>query len=178
MLWIWLIIIYIWGCSAKTLKITQAIIDNFEKSNSQGFQARVVSVAPNTNLTDTAQINSALRIVCGVVDPTLLQWHYVLSNTMSPHPDNGPFTSILLLLSIPQNLHPENLSEIFTWKEATLSETWWKEWCQNVVVPNKELIVMGRMELQRRTWQQLNWIRSRQGCFVSVLFIWKFDIVL
>lgn len=84
----------------------------------------VMSVAPNTNLTDMAQINGALRIVCGVLDPTPLQWHYVPSNTVSPHPDSGPFTSILLLLSIPQNFHPENLFEIFTWKEATTSR--WK----------------------------------------------------
>lgn len=69
-----------WGCSAKTLRITtQTMV-----MSTADFCSPVWMNSAHTNKVDT-QINRALRIVSGAVDPTETEWLYVLSNVAPPH---------------------------------------------------------------------------------------------
>lgn len=69
-----------WGCSAKTLRITtQAMV-----MSTADFCSPVWMNSAHTNKVDT-QIKRALQLVSGAVDPTEVEWLYVLGNVPLPH---------------------------------------------------------------------------------------------
>ena len=66
-----------WGCSVKTLPITtQSLIMSVAD-----YCSPVWMSSRHTKIVDT-QINVALRLICGAVQPTEVEWLSVFSNVM------------------------------------------------------------------------------------------------
>ncbi|XP_037051003.1 uncharacterized protein LOC119084960 [Bradysia coprophila] len=180
-----------WGCSGKTLRITtQAMVKSVAS-----YCAPVWMHSCHVKKVDT-QINSALRIICGAVQPTELEWLYVLSNITPAHISreeaaikeckkiaNDPDLPIYKDIdTAPDTLRLRSRKPIWCFyrkvENMDLLKDRWKAWWQETSVYNKDLIqdpteeVKG-MDLPRRTWKRLNRIRTGQGCCASLLHKWK-----
>lgn len=180
-----------WGCSAKTLRITT--------------QSLVMSVADycspvwmnscHTKLVDT-QINVALRLVCGAVQPTEIEWLSVLSNIAPAkilreesalRECRRVQSDIELpiyndLVSAPINRRLRSRSPFWEYFRNAHNQmdlkSRWKKWWDAASVHNKNLINDPTAEvdgynLPRRTWLRLNRLRTGQGCCAFLLHRWN-----
>lgn len=180
-----------WGCSAKTLRITtHSLIMSIAD-----YCSPVWMNSCHVKLIDT-QINVALRIICGAVQSTELEWLSVLSNI--------PPTNILRqesairecgkirlneelpihgdIASAPIALRLKSRKPFWCfYSEAMNLDNWkdrWKRWWQDTEVHNKHLIEdvtaeVNGFELPRRSWVRLNRVRTGQGCVAFLLHRWK-----
>lgn len=172
-----------WGCSARTLRTTT--------------QAMVLSVAEYcapvcfVSKIDT-QINCALRIVAGAVDPTEYEWLYILSNIPPPHisakkckkikadPD-PPIHMDIESAPAKHRLRSRNPFWQFYQDRNNLNELKdrWGDWWRQATVTNKQLIeyptvkVKG-LELPRRLWLRMNRFRTGRGCCAFLVHRWNF----
>lgn len=180
-----------WGCSAKTLRITtQSLVMSIAD-----YCSPVWMNSCHVKLVDT-QINVALRIICGSVQSTELEWLNVLSNIAPSHilreesairecekirlNDELPIYNDIA--SAPSILRLKSRKPFWCFfREATSMNNWkdrWRQCWQNCDVYNKQLIedasseVTG-IELPRRTWVKLNRVRTGQGCVAFLLHRWK-----
>lgn len=180
-----------WGCSAETLHITT--------------MAMVMSVADycspiwmnsaHVSLVDT-QINKALRIICGVVDPTEVEWLNILSNIAPAHilrqesalrecqkiyaNQNLPKYSDISSAPSQQRLQSRKPFWCFFRNQDNFGDLKhrWRQWWENVSVFQKELVIdateaVNGMDLPRRTWIRLNRFRTGQGCCAFLMHRWK-----
>lgn len=181
-----------WGCSAKTLKISsQAMV-----ISTSDFCSPVWMNSVHTNKVDT-QINRALRIVSGAVDPTEVEWLYVLSNVAPPQiarqeaalrecrkiemDSDLPIFKDIASAPTTLRLQSRNPFWRFYQQRDDLDDltSRWKEWWQGVSVANKQLVtdptieVKGN-ELPRKIWLRLNRFRTGQGCCAFLMHRWNF----
>lgn len=149
----------------------------------------------HTKLVDT-QINVALRLICGAVQPTEIEWLNVLSNiapvkilreesALRECRKIESDTELPIyndLVSAPINLRLRSRSPFWDYFRNAHNQmdlkSRWKEWWDAVSVHNKDLISDPTAEvdgfnLPRRTWLRLNRIRTGQGCCAFLLHRWN-----
>lgn len=181
-----------WGCTAETLRITT--------------QAMVMSVADycspiwmnsaHVNLVDT-EINKALRIISGAVEPTEVEWLNILSNIAPAHilrqesalrecqkissNHNLPIYSDISSAPADLRLRSRKPFWYFYRERESLGDLnhRWRQWWENVSVFQKELVIdptkaVNGMELPRQVWIRLNRFRTGQGCCAFLLHRWNF----
>lgn len=179
------------GCSAKTLRIiTQSLVMSIAD-----YCSPVWMNSCHVKLVDT-QVNVALRLICGSVQSTELEWLNVLSNIApsfilreeSALRECGkirlnnelPIHSDIEMA--PNTLRLKSRKPFWCFfRSSTDMENWknrWRRWWQNADVHNKHLIgdvtaEVNGMELPRRTWVRLNRIRTGQGCVAFLMHRWR-----
>lgn len=159
-----------WGCSAKTLRITtQSLVMSIAD-----YCSPVWMNSCHVKLVDT-QINVALRIICGSVRSTEVEWLNVLSNIVPSHilreesairecekiRKNVELPIHKDIASAPSTLRLKSRKPFWCFfRESTSMNNWkgrWRQWWQDCEVHNKQLIedatsgVIG-IDLARRTW--------------------------
>jgi len=149
----------------------------------------------HTRLVDT-QINVALRLICGVVQPTEVEWLSVLSN-IAPinilreeaamreckkihlNPELPIYND---LSTAPVNLRLKSRSPFWPFFRNSNNfpelKSRWKDWWSAGTVHNKDLVSDPTTEvpgydLPRRLWLRLNRIRTGQGCCAFLLHRWN-----
>lgn len=181
-----------WGCSAKTLRIsTQAMILPVAEYCSPTWIHSC-----HVRKVDT-QINTAMRLVCGVVQSTETEWLSVLSNIAPPHIQreasamrecrkidaNNQLPLYEDIVTAPTNQRLKSRSPFWQFYRnyGNLGDikTRWKEWWHNSSVHNKELVSdptaeVSGVNLPRRTWLRLNRTRTGQGCCGYLLHRWNY----
>ena len=142
------------------------------------------------------QINVALRIICGAVQPTETEWLPVLSNIVPAHISREEsalrechkiINDMELpiyedILAAPTNSRLKSRKPFWQFfrkmDEMGNLKSRWREWWQNIDVTNKQLItdptkVVNGTDLQRRSWIRLNRIRTGQGNCALLLHRWQ-----
>ncbi|UYV84635.1 hypothetical protein LAZ67_X002927 [Cordylochernes scorpioides] len=181
-----------WGSDANTLR-TSALTLIFSTAE---YCAPVWEGSCHTKLIDT-QLNSTLRIITGVCQPTRIDWLPVLAHISPPELRRKEATKKMyqklldspdleinpILQSPPKHrLNSRNpiwsrgnklLSQIFN-----ISEAWTNSWISSDI-PNKNLITSPSVKipgfsLPRREWVLLNRFRTGQGRCAELMKLWGY----
>ncbi|KAG4068989.1 hypothetical protein HA402_005650 [Bradysia odoriphaga] len=142
------------------------------------------------------QINVALRLICGAVQSTELEWLSVLSNIAPAFilreksalrecekirmNEELPIHNDIATAPITLRLKSRKPFWCF-YRESTNMDNWkdrWRHWWEYAEVHNKSLIedatiAVNGIDLPRRTWVRVNRIRTGQGCVAFLLHRWE-----
>ncbi|UYV68475.1 hypothetical protein LAZ67_5004422 [Cordylochernes scorpioides] len=148
-----------WGSDANTLR-TSALALIFSTAE---YCAPVWEGSCHTKLIDT-QLNSTLRIITGVCQPTRIDWLPVLAHISPPELRRKEAT---------KKIGNQLLSQNFN-----ISEAWTNSWISSDI-PNKNLITSPSVKipgfsLPRREWVLLNRFRTGQGRCAELMKLWGY----
>lgn len=142
-----------WGCSAQTLRITTLAM----MMSVADYCSPVWMNSCHVNKVDT-QINVALRIICGAVQPTEVEWLYVLSNIVPVHisreesalrecqriREDNELPIYEYIISAPTNLRLKSRKPFWCFFRNSNNienlKSRWRQWWIDTSVYNKELV--------------------------------------
>ncbi|UYV61324.1 hypothetical protein LAZ67_1004348 [Cordylochernes scorpioides] len=181
-----------WGSDANTLR-TSALALIFSTVE---YCAPVWEGSCHTKLTDT-QLNSTLRIITGVCQPTRIDWLPVLAHISPPELRrkeatkkmyqklmDSPDLEIDPILQSPPNHRLKSRKLIWSRgnqllsQNFNISEAWTNSWISSDI-PNKNLITSPSVKipgfsLPRREWVLLNRFRTGQGRCAELMKLWGY----
>ncbi|UYV75975.1 hypothetical protein LAZ67_13001998 [Cordylochernes scorpioides] len=181
-----------WGSDANTLR-TSALALVFSTAE---YCAPVWEGSCHTKLIDT-QLNSTLRIITGVCQPTRIDWLPVLAHISPPELRrkeatkkmyqkllDSPDLEINPILQSPPNHRLKSRKPIWSRGNQLLSqnfsnsEAWTNSWI-STDIPNKNLITSPNVKipgfsLPRREWVLLNRFRTGQGRCAELMKLWGY----
>ncbi|UYV68302.1 hypothetical protein LAZ67_5003791 [Cordylochernes scorpioides] len=164
-----------WGSDANTLR-TSALALIFSTAE---YCAPVWEGSCHTKLIDT-QLNSTLRIITGVCQPTRIDWLPVLAHISPPELRRKEATKKIL----PPNHRLKSRKPIWSRgnqllsQNFNISEAWTNSWISSDI-PNKNLITSPSVKipgfsLPRREWVLLNRFRTGQGRCAELMKLWGY----
>ncbi|UYV74225.1 hypothetical protein LAZ67_11002523 [Cordylochernes scorpioides] len=181
-----------WGSDANTLR-TSALALIFSTAE---YCAPVWEGSCHTKLIDT-QLNSTLRIITGVCQPTRIDWLPVLAHISPPELRrkeatkkmyqkllDSPDLEINPILQSPPNHRLKSRKPIWSRgnqllsQNFNISEAWTNSWISSDI-PNKNLITSPSVKipgfsLPRREWVLLNRFRTGQGRCAELMKLWGY----
>ncbi|UYV83713.1 K02A2.6-like [Cordylochernes scorpioides] len=181
-----------WGSDANTLR-TSALALIFSTAE---YCAPVWEGSCHTKLIDT-QLNSTLRIITGVCQPTRIDWLPVLAHISPPELRrkeatkkmyqkllDSPDLEINPILQSPPKHRLKSRKPIWSRENQLLSqnfnisEAWTNSWISSDI-PNKNLITSPSVKipgfsLPRREWVLLNRFRTGQGRCAELMKLWGY----
>ncbi|UYV81897.1 hypothetical protein LAZ67_21000069 [Cordylochernes scorpioides] len=181
-----------WGSDANTLR-TSALALIFSTAE---YCAPVWDGSCHTKLIDT-QLNSTLRIITGVCQPTRIDWLPVLAHISPPELRrkeatkkmyqklvDSPDLEINPILQSPPKHRLKSRNPIWSRgnqllsQNFNISEAWTNSWISSDI-PNKNLITSQSVKipgfsLPRREWVLLNRFRTGQGRCAELMKLWGY----
>ncbi|UYV62046.1 hypothetical protein LAZ67_1007609 [Cordylochernes scorpioides] len=181
-----------WGSDANTLR-TSALALIFSMAE---YCAPVWEGSCHTKLIDT-QLNSTLRIITGVCQPTRIDWLPVLAHISPPELRrkeatkkmyqellDSPDLEINPILQSPPKHRLKSRKPIWSRgnqllsQNFNISEAWTNSWISSDI-PNKNLITSPSVKipgfsLPRREWVLLNRFRTGQGRCAELMKLWGY----
>ncbi|UYV82011.1 hypothetical protein LAZ67_21000390 [Cordylochernes scorpioides] len=181
-----------WGSDANTLR-TSALALIFSTAE---YCAPVWEGSCHTKLIDT-QLNSTLRIITGVCQPTRIDWLPVLAHISPPELRrkeatkkmyqkllDSPDLEINPILQSPPKHRLKSRNPIWSRgnqllsQNFNISEAWSNSWISSDI-PNKNLITSPSVKipgfsLPRREWVLLNRFRTGQGRCAELMKLWGY----
>ncbi|UYV82296.1 hypothetical protein LAZ67_21001640 [Cordylochernes scorpioides] len=165
-----------WGSDANTLR-TSALALIFSTAE---YCAPVWEGSCHTKLIDT-QLNSTLRIITGVCQPTRINWLPVLAHISPPELRRKEATKKMyqkLLDSPDLEINPILQGSQLLSQNFNISEAWTNSWISSDI-PNKNLITSPSVKipgfsLPRREWVLLNRFRTGQGRCAELMKLWGY----
>ncbi|UYV81411.1 hypothetical protein LAZ67_20001112 [Cordylochernes scorpioides] len=181
-----------WGSDANTLR-TSALALIFSTAE---YCAPVWEGSCHTKLIDT-QLNSTLRIITGVCQPTRIDWLPVLAHISPPELRrkeatkkmyqkllDSPDLEINPILQSPPKHRLKSRNPIWSRgnqllsQNFNISEAWTNSWISSDI-PNKNLITSPSVKipgfsLPRREWVLLNRFRTGQGRCAELMKLWGY----
>ncbi|UYV62367.1 hypothetical protein LAZ67_2000305 [Cordylochernes scorpioides] len=165
-----------WGSDANTLR-TSALALIFSTAE---YCAPVWEGSCHTKLIDT-QLNSTLRIITGVCQPTRIDWLPVLAHISPPELRRKEATKKMyqkLLDSPDLEINPILQGNQLLSQNFNISEAWTNSWISSDI-PNKNLITSPSVKipgfsLPRREWVLLNRFRTGQGRCAELMKLWGY----
>ncbi|UYV64713.1 hypothetical protein LAZ67_3001734 [Cordylochernes scorpioides] len=181
-----------WGSDANTLR-TSALALIFSTAE---YCAPVWEGSCHTKLIDT-QLNSTLRIITGVCQPTRIDWLPVLAHISPPELRrkeatkkmyqkllDSPDLEINPILQSPPKHRLKSRKPIWSRgnqllsQNFNISEAWTNSWISSDI-PNKNLITSPSVKipgfsLPRREWVLLNRFRTGQGRCAELMKLWGY----